>query len=343
MTATIDEALALLEDTGPEYGGGLANHGPMAAEALFALGRGDAAVPWAERYKRRLSEHPQARKPIAAEDWREALGEGDRVGDWIAFFGRELADASWQAVLNRWAPRLGPGIVAAATHGVIRTGHAVRSLAAEDTPERRHELAEGLAYWAARYTTLPGAPQPGADGVLPSQAIRDVAFLPDERRAAGLITVGLSRLDDEFAGAINLVDASTDVSAFVSDMTETFAHAYLANANDGFRVIVFIHSVTGPSAARILAPHLEPDAVQPLLSYAWQAGAALYSAFGSAPAPSAIEAPAGDRDDLIDRAVATGDEHAIKFTEACLREYELNPKPVYLAAARHAAERLGAK
>jgi hypothetical protein len=28
------------------------------------------------------------------------------------------------------------------------------------------------------------------------------------------------------------------------------------------------------------------------------------------------------------------DEHGIKITEACLREYRINPKPVYLAAAR---------
>ncbi len=41
----------------------------------------------------------------------------------------------------------------------------------------------------------------------------------------------------------------------------------------------------------------------------------------------------GDRDDLVDRALATGDEHAIKFTEACLREYALNPKPLYLRQA----------
>ena len=54
MTTTIDEALELLEETGPEFGGGLANHGPMAAEALFVLGRGEAVVPWVERYKRRL-------------------------------------------------------------------------------------------------------------------------------------------------------------------------------------------------------------------------------------------------------------------------------------------------
>jgi hypothetical protein len=53
-----------------------------------------------------------------------------------------------------------------------------------------------------------------------------------------------------------------------------------------------------------------------------------------------VEAAAGeiDREDLIDRAIATEDEHAIKFTEACLRENVIRPDPVYLAAAAHAAE-----
>lgn len=343
MAPTIDEALEVLEGTGPEYGGGLANHGPMAAEALFALGRAEEAIPWASTYKRRLRDRPEARNPISGDDWREALGDRKRLGDWAAFFDRALADATWQEVLNTWAPRLGPGLIAAATHGLIRTGHAVRSLAALETPERRHELAQGLAYWAARYVQLPEAPPNANGGVRPSQAIDSVGLLPEERRVGGSILLGLLQLDEDFAPAINLVDTSTDVSAFVSDLTETFAGVYLANAHDWLATIVFIHSVTGPSAARLIAPHLEAKHVPPLLRYAWQAGAGLYAAFGATPAPTTVEAPDGDRDDLIDRAVATGDEHAIKFAEACLREYDLNPKPVYLAAARHAAERLAGK
>jgi hypothetical protein len=51
--------------------------------------------------------------------------------------------------------------------------------------------------------------------------------------------------------------------------------------------------------------------------------------------------PVEDTDALIDRAVASGGAHTIKFTEACLREYALNPKPVYFVAARDAAERVG--
>lgn len=49
-----------------------------------------------------------------------------------------------------------------------------------------------------------------------------------------------------------------------------------------------------------------------------------------------------DADDLIDRAIAAQDEHAIKFTEACLREYHLKPHPIYLVAARNACDQLGA-
>ena len=52
MAGEIDEALELLEGTGPEYSGGLANHGPMAAEALIALSRPEAVVPWVKSIAR---------------------------------------------------------------------------------------------------------------------------------------------------------------------------------------------------------------------------------------------------------------------------------------------------
>lgn len=347
--ATIDEALEMLSDTGPEWGYGelqaLSNHGPMGAEALCALGRDEAVVPWVERYKRRLQGHPEPRNPISREEWREALGDGGRIGDWIAFFDRELDEAMWQNVLNQWVPRLASGFIAAATHGAIRTGHAVRSLAADETTPRKHELAEGLAYWAARYVQLPGAPASSGESLPPSQAIGHVKPLPpDERENFGLITDTLRRLDNypPFDGVADLVDTSGDASHFVADLTETFAHVYLANASEG-DVIGLIHCVTGPSAIRLLAPQLAPETRAMLLRYGWQAAAALYVALAHEPGGGEIEQPAGTIDDLIDRSVATKDEHAIKFTEACLREYALNPKPVYLAAAADATGRLAAR
>ncbi|MGB2695323.1 MAG: hypothetical protein WBD55_09075, partial [Dehalococcoidia bacterium] len=99
MDATIDDALEILEDTGPEFAGGLANHGPMAAEALCELGRTDVVVPWVEGYRRRLQERPSSHQPIARDEWREALGDGKRVADWTAFFERELAESPWRDVL----------------------------------------------------------------------------------------------------------------------------------------------------------------------------------------------------------------------------------------------------
>ncbi len=343
--ATIDEALEMLAHTGPEFGGGLSNHGPMASEALLVLGRGEAVVQWLERYRRRLQDEPTPRSPISGPEWRQALGDIGRVADWVAFFERELAQAPWPEVVARWAPRLAPGLVAAATHGVIRTGHAVRSLESGQTPVRLNELAQGLGYWAARYQTLPGAPSAAGAGLTPARALRRLKPLaPPQQDRPRLITDWLARLDGdaEFPGAIDLVDASADASRFLSELTETFAQVYLANAHTG-HVIGFIHAVTGPSAARLLLPHLQPDDVPAVLRYAWHAAAGIYAAMGERPDAGAIAPPGDSADDLIDRAVATGDEHAIKFTEACLREHALNPQAVFLAAAAHAVGALGGR
>ena len=49
-----------------------------------------------------------------------------------------------------------------------------------------------------------------------------------------------------------------------------------------------------------------------------------------------IEPCAQNAEALIDRALANGDEHVIKFTEACLRRGALAPSPAYRAAVDHA-------
>ena len=72
MSETMDEVLDILKDTGPEWNGTLANHGPMAAEAIVTLGRGESAVPWVQEYKSRLEVHPGTTSPIRRQDWREA-------------------------------------------------------------------------------------------------------------------------------------------------------------------------------------------------------------------------------------------------------------------------------
>jgi hypothetical protein len=47
-----------------------------------------------------------------------------------------------------------------------------------------------------------------------------------------------------------------------------------------------------------------------------------------------------DKRDLIEQAVAARDEHAIKFTEACLREHRISPDPAFIVATRDVVVRL---
>lgn len=343
MAITIDEVLDLLSSSGPEQANGNANHGPMAAEALFKVDRAESVLPWVEGYKSRLADRPQATLPISRSDWRESLGDRRRLGDWIAFFDQELQESPWKDVVSQWVPHLAPAIMSAATHGLLRTSHAVRSLSALETPQRLHELAQGLGYWAARYQLLPGSPSGIITTTQPQDALESVQRIHGPGfQPQGNIAQELRGLDEHpsFDGVVDLVGTSGELSQYISNITETFAGVYLANSRN---LVAFVHAVTAPSALRMLAPYLSDSHARLAARYAWQACAAVYAWYseGSPPAEPIFEHPDESRDDLIDRAVAAGGAHSIKFTEACLREHALNPKPVYLVAARDVSERVG--
>jgi hypothetical protein len=71
----------------------------------------------------------------------------------------------------------------------------------------------------------------------------------------------------------------------------------------------------------------------------WQAAAALHVAYDvdrSTPIPDGAE-PSADL--LVEQALASGDEHAIKLTEAALRSFERSSDPVLLLAAADASTR----
>ena len=342
--SALDEALEIMAAMGPELNNGFSNHAPMCIEAMCAMGRHNSVMPWFERYRRWLAPRPSRVARLTNENWRGALGDGRRVEDWFEYFRNELEDRPWNEVLDEWAIRLAPGLMAAATHGVIRTGHATRSIALEDTASRRRELADGLAYWAAEYLPLP-AERRTPVRAKPSEAIARIQMIPTEIRHGnfGSFTDSLAQLDSfaPFKETLDAVDTSGNASAFVSDLTSTFARVFLANARDVYTTIAFVHSVTGPSSLRPMLPHLSEATAHAALGYAWQAAAAMYATFAtSADLPRVDDAKIRDIDELIDRAIASGDEHAIKFTEVCLREYALSPDPAFLAASEHAIRML---
>jgi hypothetical protein len=347
----LDEGLSRLAVTGPEFGGGLSNHGPMAAEALVRLGRADAVPRWLDGYLPRLDAAPSASDRITDATWPQALGRLNRVADWEAYFRAQFAGERWQDVFARWWPRLLPGVAAAATHGVIRTSHAARSLASaeaagtRDDAERRGELARGLAYWAASYLELPGAGPPGAG--LPGQleltaAVRALPVLPEPptgNTISGRLKAGLAR-EPGFGSAVAALAPPADPQLALRDLAREFAGIFLVYGSD--RPIVFLHAVTAPVAAYSVLPLLPDGLARPTRDALWRVAAALYSVHAGVVTPRPLPAtdPAAP-DDLTDRAVATGDEHAIKLTEACLRLHAETPDPLLLHAAARASDLLG--
>jgi Questin oxidase-like len=338
--ASLDEALAIVAPYGLELKNGNSNHAPMVAEALCALGRPEAVTPWIERYRERMLPRPAASDRVGRDDWRAALGDRRRFADWSAFFRQELHEVPWRQMLERWVERLAPGFCAAATHGVIRVGHAARSLAAEETPQRLGELADAFASWAATYQELPAHGKAAGAGMRPHEAITRVAVVPPDRRnQVGNITAALAALDEmpEFAPSPRLIDTNGDLDPLVSEITEVFARVYLANAHDIRTTIAFIHGVTSPAALGNIAGQVSERTARAILGYAWQSVCALYACFGGETAVADdFDRREADEEQLVDRAVEHGDEHVIKFTEACLRRNALAPSPAYFAAVEHA-------
>src|SRR5262249_41653897 len=146
----------------------------------------------------------------------------------------------------------------------------------------------------------------------------------EHRRFSGTITSSLDALSEfpAFGPVIELLDVGGDPATLVSELTDTFARVYLANTHDILTAIVFIHGVTRIAALGTILPYLDDATRRTALRFAWQSSCALYAAFGSRPAPEErIGQAHEDVTSLVDRAVAHGDEHAIKFTEACLHQH----------------------
>jgi hypothetical protein len=258
-------------------------------------------------------------------------------------------------VLNAWWPRLLPGVVAAATHGVIRVGHAVRALLADgDDPSHLAELAHGLAYWAARWQTLPGgharASEAAAAGRARAAAPLDaLAAIPRIAEQAGGIGDRLARLGALAAwpaalAGFSVPAAPEQVRALLAELVDAATIRYLFYGHGNG--VMLVHSATAPSAVLRTLPALDHGLWAPSLAASWAASSALTAVYAPAePAPRAqLPAPPGGRPreeaarEVFARAVEHGDAHVIKFADTAVDVFARTGNPDAISAALRAAE-----
>ena len=289
------EAYQRFHHTGPEWGADqLTNHGPMAVEVLVRRGRPEVVPGWVDRYIRRLDELPRATGQITDASWAEALGDGRRIGDWTAYFTRQLAGQPWREVLATWWPRLLPGIAAGATHGVIRTGHVVRTLLADEgnpgneSPAGHEgsaghqpaldELAHALAFWAARSRSVPPSPDPA--GSLDPLAALDA--VPRVASQHGNLAARFGQLTEESGwpasvGRLRPAATPDQVQARLADLVAAATLRYLSHGHG--QPVLLVHTATAPNAVLHALPALPASLWAPSLTAVWAASAAIFAAY----------------------------------------------------------------
>jgi hypothetical protein len=188
---------------------------------------------------------------------------------------------------------------------------------------------------------LPGLPGSSPrEGCGPRQAFEGLAVVPPADRRHGLFSDAVRVLDGfpEFARKVEHLDfANTEPSRLLHEICRKAAELYLATPASR---IAYVHCLTIPSALRLLAPHLEPPRMREAIGFALQATLALHGVSGGSSAAAVtpeVERLAAEPAEIRYRAACSLEEHAIKFSEACLRENAIEPAPVFALAAADAA------
>ncbi|MEM6992958.1 MAG: questin oxidase family protein [Myxococcota bacterium] len=338
-TDPLDTALRRFHATDAEFRGGLSNHGPMASEALEALGFPERIPDFVDKYAQRL-EPAEAGEVLTQARFDAALGRPDARADLIATMVDRLGKSELSAVLPPLLATLMPGLVAAAFHGPLRAAHALRGLSRRQSPERLAEVAHGLGYWASRFAPLPG--RPGARAVAGRTAIdalADVPLLDEDQRSGGLILDRFAPLA-KHTGYIEAVEAfdpdAQPVDEVFDDLSAAAARLYLG-ASSGRSRFVYLHGITGTAAIRSLLPRLSADQRRLSVGHLFAALAAVFATHGEPDHGLGRAWPTQkvDTASLAQRAAASKDDHTIKLVEACLREFARSRRPELLAVAAH--------
>ncbi len=334
---TLDEAYERLHATGPERQGWLSNHAPMAVEALARHGHQNDIHGWIDWYAPKLTDMPAAVEPIDADRWQQALGDPRRIADWADHLTGEIADRPWREVLATWWPRLLPGIAAGATHGVIRVGHAVRTLlSGDESAAARAELGHALAYWAARWQQVPGVVVPSGQ-LAPVRALDRVPVLPEQQ---GGIRDRLARLPElpGWSASLSAVRPPEGPQQARDWLAEVVDAAVLRYHSYGYgEPVMLVHAATAPNAVWRTLPALPTEQWMPSVAAGWAASAAVtavYTPDRPVPPDERTVPPVGDDPvrQVLDRAAEHRDEHVIKLVDTAVDVFGRTGDPAALGA-----------
>lgn len=218
-------------------------------------------------------------------------------------------------------------------------------MAEDPNPQRLGELAQGLGYWAARWQAAPRPVTPRGS----SSAAEALGALPAMERDAGL----RSRITDishsaAWASAVERrrpIEDPSGVPDALDDLVDAAVARYLSWAPES--PVMLVHVATAPRAASLVVPHLPRELWIATYDHAWVASATMASAYRPArPDPmeaDVVELPDEqpiDEEDVVDRIVATNDEHALKFAEVACESFQRRG-PIALRSAQRAAELIG--
>jgi hypothetical protein len=252
----------------------------------------------------------------------------------------------------------------------------------EDGGDADHvtELAHGLAYWAARWQPVPGAPAaqpppmaaratsghpaeagptaapghpaaaaPGYPAEAGPTAADALAVVPRIAGQSGGIRDGLARLAElpGWAAALaapQILASAEALRSWLADLVEAAATRYLYYGHG--EGIMLVHSATAPNAVLRVLPALDRRLWPASVTASWAAAAALTAIYApAAPAPRTElpDPPAGSHaaEETFARAVEHGDEHVIKFADTAADAYTRTGSTDVLAAAVRAAELIG--
>lgn len=299
LNRLLDEGATL----SPEYGEGLSSHLPMALTALNRLGADARRLRSFAAHYTRAKALQRVSPPVvwpSGDAWQGRFGD---IAAWPAYRGLFrvwIAHEGIGDMLVQVLPALMRGCGGVAFHGLLRTAYALQARHAD-------ELADALAYWAARWMDL-GTPAPGGTVADPAVVLRGLA-LPKSNEpliAQRMLTAARRRAFAPAANALR-IDAKT-----LPRVARLAAELYARSGN-----FTILHVVTSAQALHELLPWLAPADVEPAVACYWRAVVAGVAASGIDVATPGRAPTPRPWDDLVAAARASDDDHLIKLVDAC--------------------------